>query len=85
MPLQELKATQRKTCPFRTVPDLCDAFRELPDTPPRWVRLSVVVEVEYRQRLTAGLRHVALKGIRPDKKPESFGLRLLCGEGYSNW
>jgi ATP-dependent DNA ligase len=30
---------------------------------------SVVVEVEYRQRLKDGLRHAALKGIRPDKKP----------------
>jgi ATP-dependent DNA ligase len=28
-----------------------------------------MVEVEYRQRLKDGLRHAALKGIRPDKKP----------------
>ncbi|HLY24360.1 MAG TPA: non-homologous end-joining DNA ligase [bacterium] len=67
--LEELKATQRKTCPFRTVPDLRDDFRELPDVPPRWVRPSIVVEIEYRQRLTDGLRHAALKAIRPDKKP----------------
>jgi hypothetical protein len=54
---------------LRTVPDLRDDFRELPDTPPQWVRPTLVVEVEYRQRLRDGLRHVALKGIRPDKKP----------------
>jgi len=51
------------------VPDLRDDFRELPDTPPQWVRPALVVEVEYRQRLEDGLRHAALKGIRPDKKP----------------
>lgn len=38
---------RRKTCPFRSVPDLRDDFRELPDTPPQWVR-PTVVEVEYR-------------------------------------
>lgn len=27
------------------------------------------VEVEYRQRLKDGLRHAALKGLRPEKKP----------------
>ena len=58
----------RKTCPFRSVPDLRDDFRELPEVPPQWVRPTVVVEVVYRQRLRDGLRH-ALKGIRPDKKP----------------
>jgi ATP-dependent DNA ligase len=67
--LEELKAIQRRTCPFRALPDLRENFRELPDVPPQWVRPSVVVEVEYRQRLKDGLRHVALKGIRPDKKP----------------
>jgi hypothetical protein len=30
---------------------------------------SMVVEVEYRQRLKDGLRHAALKGIRAEKKP----------------
>jgi ATP-dependent DNA ligase len=74
--LQELRATRRKTCPFRTMPDLRDDFRELPRVPPVWVRPTVVVEVEYRQRLKGGLRHAALKGIRPDKKP-----RLLLSEG----
>ena len=67
--LEELKATQRKTCPFPTVPVLHDDFHEAPDTPPQWVRPSIVVEVEYRQRLKDGLRHAALKGLRPDKKP----------------
>jgi ATP-dependent DNA ligase len=51
------------------VPVLRDHFHELPDTPPEWVRPSIVVEVEYRQRLKDGLRHAALKGIRPEKKP----------------
>jgi hypothetical protein len=27
------------------------------------------MEVEYRQRLRDGLRHAALKGVRPDKRP----------------
>jgi bifunctional non-homologous end joining protein LigD len=66
--LEELRASQRKTCPFRTVPDLRDDFRELPNTPPQWVLPSLVVEVEYRQRLRDGLRHAALKGMKPDKK-----------------
>jgi bifunctional non-homologous end joining protein LigD len=66
---EELKATRRKTCPFPAVPVLRDDFRELPDTPPLWVKPSVVVEVEYRQRLKDGLRHAALKGLRPEKKP----------------
>jgi bifunctional non-homologous end joining protein LigD len=67
--LEELKATHRKTCPFPTAPVLHDDFHEVPDTPPQWVRPSLVVEVEYRQRLKDGLRHAALKGLRPDKKP----------------
>ena len=65
--LDELKATRRKSCPFRTLPDLQDDFRERPKVPPQWVRPSVVVEVEYRQRLKDGLRHAVLKGLRPDK------------------
>ncbi len=66
--LEELKATRRKTCPFPSVPDMRDDFREAPDTPPHWVRPSLVVEVEYRQRMKDGLRHAALKGLRPEKK-----------------
>ena len=66
---EELKATRRKTCPFPVVPLLRDHFREVPDAPPCWVRPSLVVEVEYRQRLKDGLRHAALKGLRPEKKP----------------
>ena len=60
---EELKATRRKTCPFPTAPVIRDDFRELPDTPPQWVKLSIFVEVEYRQRLKDGLRHAALKGL----------------------
>ena len=55
--------------PIPTVPALRDEFREVPDTPPQWVKLSMVVEVEYRQRVKDGLRHAALKGLRPEKKP----------------
>ncbi len=66
---EELKATHRKTCPFPKVPALRDHFRELPDVPPVWGKPSMVVEVEYRQRLKDGLRHTALKGLRPEKKP----------------
>ena len=29
----------------------------------------LVIEVEYRQRLKDGLRHAALKGVRPEKEP----------------
>ncbi len=61
----ELRATHRKTCPFGTVPVLRDDFRELPDVSPQWVRPSVVVEVEYRQRTNAGLRHGALREFDP--------------------
>jgi bifunctional non-homologous end joining protein LigD len=66
---EELKATQRKRCPFHTIPVLRDNFRELPKVPPVWVRPSLVVQVEYRQRLRDGLRHAALKAVRPDMKP----------------
>jgi ATP-dependent DNA ligase len=62
-------AAHRKTCPFPTAPVLRDDFRELPDTPPQWVKPGMAVEVEYRQRLKDGLRHAALKGLRPDKRP----------------
>ena len=41
--------------------------QEQPVVPPVWVRPTV--EVEYRQRLRDGLRHAALEGIRPDKRP----------------
>ncbi len=66
---EELQATRRKTCPFPRAPVLHDDFREVPDTPPQWVRSTLVVEVEYRQRLKDGLRHAALKGLRLEKKP----------------
>jgi bifunctional non-homologous end joining protein LigD len=79
--LEELKATHRKTCPFRTVPVLHDDFRELPDIPPQWVRPSMVVEVEYRQRLKDGLRHADLKGLRPDKKLGLIRRSLLSERG----
>ena len=68
--LRELQATQRRTCPLSPIPELRDHFGELrTDLPPHWVRPSLAVEVEYRQRLKDGLRHAALKGLRPEKKP----------------
>jgi ATP-dependent DNA ligase len=45
------------------------------------VRPTVVVEVEYRQRLKDGLRHAALKGIRPDKKPSVIRRPALAEKG----
>lgn len=67
---RELQATRRKACPFSSVPDLRDHFHKLrTDLPPHWVRPTLVVEVDYRQRLKDGLRHAALKGLRPEKKP----------------
>ncbi|HET9001330.1 MAG TPA: hypothetical protein VFP86_16950, partial [bacterium] len=68
--LRELETAQRKTCPCSSVPDLRDHYGELrTDLPPHWVRPTLVVEVEYRQRRKDGLRHAALKGLRPEKKP----------------
>ena len=32
---------------------------------PRWVKPVLVVQVEYRKRTGEGLRHAALKGLRP--------------------
>jgi hypothetical protein len=40
-----------------------------------------VFEVEYRQRLKDGLRHAALKGLRPERKPGLI-LRLLREQGF---
>ena len=65
---------RRRTCPFRTVPDLGDDCRELPNTP-MGMRPTVVVEVDYRQRLRDGLRHAVLKVVRPDKRPSVIGVR----------
>jgi bifunctional non-homologous end joining protein LigD len=68
--LRELEATQRKTCPFSSVPELRDRLGELrTGLPPLWVKPRLVVEVEYRRRQKDGLRHAALKRLRPEKKP----------------
>jgi ATP-dependent DNA ligase len=74
--LAELQAIHRKTCPSCTVPNLRDEFRELPDTPPQWVRPGLVVKAEYRQRLRDGLRHAVVKGICPDKRPRPIRCSL---------
>lgn len=58
------------------MPVLRDDFRELLDVPPVWLRPTVIVEVEYRQCLRDGLRHAALKGIQPNKRPRLIGQSL---------
>ena len=64
--LVQLHALKRKTCPCAPVPVLRDHFRELrTDLSPRWVKPVLVVQVEYRKRTGEGLRHAALKGLRP--------------------
>ena len=56
--------------PLRSHPLLRDHFPELrTDLPPQWVKPVVVVQVEYRKRTGEGLRHAALKGLRPDQSP----------------
>jgi len=66
--LRELEATPRKTCPFVPAPTLRDHFGQLrANLPPHWVKPTLVIEVEYRQRTGDGLRHAALKGLRPDR------------------
>ena len=70
MLLAQLYALKRKTCPCAPVPVLRDHFPELrTDLPPQWVKPVVVVQVEYRKRTGRGLRHAALKGLRPDQLP----------------
>jgi ATP-dependent DNA ligase len=65
----------RKTCPFVPAPTLRDHFGEVQiDVSPRWVKPSVVVEVEYKQRTANGLRHAALKGLRPDRAARDAAL-----------
>jgi ATP-dependent DNA ligase len=41
----------------------------------------MVVEVEYRERLKDGLRHAALKGLRPEKKPGPIRRSPMSGRG----
>jgi ATP-dependent DNA ligase len=71
----------RKSYSFSAVPVLRHNFRELPDVPAQWVKSSMVVEVEYRQRMEDGLRHAALKGLRPDKKPRVIRRSLQFDRG----
>ena len=54
-------------------PNRRDDFRYLPDVvPPVWLRPTVLAEVEYRQQLRDGLRHAALKDVRPDRRPRAL-------------
>jgi bifunctional non-homologous end joining protein LigD len=70
MLLTQLHTLKRKTCPCAPVPVLRDHFGELrTDLPPQWVKPVLVVQVEYRKRTWEGLRHAALKGLRPDQSP----------------
>jgi ATP-dependent DNA ligase len=77
--LEALKATRTGTCPFVPVPTLRDHWGQLrTDLPPHWVRPTLVVDVEYRERLADGLRHPSLKALRTDKRshdvlPSWFG------------
>jgi bifunctional non-homologous end joining protein LigD len=80
--LRDLQGIHRKTCPFAPPPVLRDHFGELrTDLPPQWVRPSLVVDVEYRQRRKDGLRHAALKGTRPEKKPGQIRRSALGDRG----
>lgn len=63
--VEELKRNHRKIRPFRQVPILRGDFRKLPNITPQWVKPKAVAEVEYRQRLSDGLRHATLRAIRP--------------------
>lgn len=70
MVAQPSKATQRKTYPLRRPAGCAGQFSRIAGPLPQWLRPTLVVEVDYRQRLKGGLRHAALKGIGPDKKPD---------------
>ena len=73
--LEELRAAETATCPFTPVPTLRDHWGELrTDLPPHWVTPTLVVEVEYRERLVDGLRHSSLKALRADKGPRQVRL-----------
>jgi len=72
---EELKATGTKTCPFALVPTLRSHWGGVrTDLSPHWVKPTLVVEVEYRERLEDGLRHAALKSLRPDRDPKQVAL-----------
>lgn len=61
------------------MPILRDHFGELrTDLPPHWVRPTLVVEVEFRARTTDGLRHAALKGLRPDKDTREVRAQMMA-------
>ena len=80
--LRELLATRRKTSPFAPFTMLRDHFGELrTDLPPRWVKPALVVDVEYHQRTSNGLRHAALKGVRPDKNAHEVRKEAWLGVG----
>lgn len=67
--LRELQAMERKSSPFVPAPVLRDPFGEVrTDLPRQWVKPALVVEVEFKQRTSDGLRHAVLKGLRPDKR-----------------
>ncbi|HLJ59142.1 MAG TPA: non-homologous end-joining DNA ligase [bacterium] len=70
--LEQLKTMVTAVSPFRSVPTLRDHWGEMrTDLRPQWVKPTLVVEVEYRERLEDGLRHAALKALRPDKTPRA--------------
>jgi ATP-dependent DNA ligase len=70
--LGELRAARTERSPFTPVPALRDHWGGLKTAlSPHWTKPKLVVEVEYRERLEDGLRHAALKAVRPDKSPRS--------------
>jgi bifunctional non-homologous end joining protein LigD len=76
--LAQLYALKRKTCPCVPHPR---APRSLPRTANRsaaqWIKPVLVVQVEYRKRTGEGLRHAALKGLRPDQSPRRVAQSAL--------
>jgi len=73
--LEQLKATKVEKCPFTPALTLRDHWSELrTDLPPHWVKPTLVVWVDYRERLADGPRHPSLKDVRADKEPREVRL-----------
>ena len=70
MLLTQLHALKRKTYPCAPRPPVARPLRGAANRSAAHVGKPVlVVQVEYRQRTGEGLRHAALKGLRPDQFP----------------
>jgi len=64
---EKLATLERRTSPLGT-----DSAAAEKDGPVRWVDPAVVVDVEYREYLSGGLRHPSFKGQRGDLDPGSI-------------